>query len=51
MENLVMDMIKGFGYLLIPGFSALSLLVLYHEISKGPGRIKAVVPQPAKIRK
>jgi hypothetical protein len=27
MGNLVMDMINGFGYLLIPGFSALFLLL------------------------
>jgi len=32
MGNLVMDMINGFGYQLIPGFSALFLLLFGYSI-------------------
>jgi hypothetical protein len=39
MDNLYMDMIKGFGYLLIPGFSALFLLLFYYC---NPARLEKV---------
>ena len=67
MDTLVMDTIKGFGFLLIPGFLAIFLLALRHLIQAArPERAKAnryrvsgesrlplttAVLQPVKIRK
>jgi hypothetical protein len=51
MGNLIMDMINGFGYQLIPGFLALFLLGFRYGKPARLAEANATVLQPVKMRK
>jgi hypothetical protein len=51
MGNLIMNITNGLGYLLIPGFLALFLLVFRYVKPSNLAEANAAALQPAKIRK